>query len=157
MLKQFTTPKTTGKDIKNNIKNVLSKKYGVLNTRNMFDNIPDKDIEDNIETAQNTIQTNIDRGVLNKNTLTRLPYLEDGLSLSFAAAGAGNSKAATKAREAAYTEEPLVKDTGIKLYSGDISSVTDLPKEKTSATKVPDKTVVVLEKEFSGTLERTEK
>ena len=32
-----------------------------------FDDISDKDIEDNIETAENTIQTNIDRGMLNKN------------------------------------------------------------------------------------------
>ena len=32
-----------------------------------FDDISDKDIEDNLETAENTIQTNIDRGMLNKN------------------------------------------------------------------------------------------
>ena len=90
--------------------------------------------------------------MLNKNTLPKLPNLRDGLALSYAAANNGNSRAATKAREAAYTEsEPLVKDTGIKLYSGDISSVTELPKatdkiqsfveepkEKTSDTKVPD-------------------
>ena len=133
MLKEFTTPKTTGKDIKNNIKNVLSKKYGVLNTRNIFDNIPDKAVEDNIEIAQNTIQTNIDRGALNKSLLPKLPYLRDGLSVSFAASDMGNSKAATKAREAAYTEEPLVKSTGNKLLS------TQIPKPENAILKTNKK------------------
>ncbi len=103
-------PETTGSAIKKNIKNVLSTKYGELDTRNLFDDIDDKDIEDNIETAENTIKTNIDRGALSKNLLPKLPNLRDGLALSYAAANKGNSRAATRAREAAYTEQKVTKD-----------------------------------------------
>ena len=99
------TPATTGGIIKSNIQNVLSKKYGELDTKHIFDDIDDKDVEDNLETAENTIQTSIDRGVLSKNKLPKLPNLRDGLALSYAAANKGNSNAATKAREAAYTEQ----------------------------------------------------
>jgi hypothetical protein len=49
---------------------VLSKKYGEIDTKHLFDGISDKDIEDNLETAENTIQTNIDRGMLNKKLPT---------------------------------------------------------------------------------------
>ena len=98
------TPETTGSAIKKNIKNVLSTKYGELDSRNLFDDIDDKDVEDNIQTAENTIKTNVDRGVLSKSTLPKLPNLRDGLALSYAAANKGKSKAATRAREAAYTE-----------------------------------------------------
>lgn len=110
---------TTGNAIKSNIINVLSKKYGELDIRHMFDGIDDKDIEDNISTAENTINTNIDRGFLDKDYSKKLPNLRDGLALSYAAASKGNNKAATKARDAAYTadETPLVNDTGIKLMS----------------------------------------
>ena len=99
-----------------NIQNVLSKKYGELDTRNLFDGIDDKDVEANIETAENTIQTNLDRGTLSKTDFSKFPNLRDGLALSFAAANKGNSKAATRAREAAYTEsvELLVDNMEIK-------------------------------------------
>ncbi|MBR2021443.1 MAG: hypothetical protein IJ939_03315, partial [Clostridia bacterium] len=105
----LNTPKpealpTTGSAIKSGIQSVLSKKYGEIDTKHLFDDISDKDIEDNLETAENTIQTNIDRGMLSKNALPKLPNLRDGLALSYAAANKGNSKAATRAREAAYTE-----------------------------------------------------
>lgn len=100
-------PETTGSAIKKNIESVLSKKYGELDTRHIFDGIDDKDIEDNLETAENTIKTNIDRGALSKNILPKLPNLRDGLALSYAAANKGNNKAATRAREAAYTESDL--------------------------------------------------
>ncbi len=99
-----STPATAGSAIKSNIQGVLSKKYGEPDTKHLFDGISDKDIEDNIETAENAIQTNIDRGMLNKNALSKLPRLRDGLALSYAAANKGNNKAATRAREAAYTE-----------------------------------------------------
>lgn len=68
-------PETTGSAIKKNIKSVLSQKYGELDTRHIFDDIDDKDIEDNIETAENTIKTSIDRGALSKNLLPKLPNL----------------------------------------------------------------------------------
>ena len=55
-------PVSTGSVIKKNIESVLSKKYGELDTRNLFDGIDDKNIEDNIETEESTIKTNIDRG-----------------------------------------------------------------------------------------------
>ena len=98
-------PETTGSAIKKNIESVLSPKYGELDTRHIFDGIDDKDIEDNLVTAENTIKTNIDRGALSKNILPKLPNLLDGLALSYAAANKGKSKAATRAREAAYTEQ----------------------------------------------------
>ena len=102
--------KSTGSLIKNNIKSVLSQKYGELDTRNLFDGIDDKDIEDNIQTAENTIKTNLDRGVLSKTALPKLPNLRDGLALSYAAANKGNNRAATRAREAAYTEQKMTMD-----------------------------------------------
>ncbi len=102
-------PETTGSAIKKNIKSVLSQKYGELDTRHIFDDIDDKDIEDNIETAENTIKTSIDRGALSKNLLPKLPNLRDGLALSYAAANKGNNRAATRAREAAYTEQKSVE------------------------------------------------
>lgn len=103
------SPESVGSTIKKNIKNVLSKKYGALDTKNLFDDIDDKDVEDNIETAENTIKTNIDIGALNKSLLTKLPNLRDGLALSYAAANKGNNKEATKAREAAYMEQESTK------------------------------------------------
>ena len=111
--------KSKGSAIKDNIQGVLSKKYGEPDTKNLFVGISDKDIEDNLEIAENTIQTNIDSGMLNKNTLPKLPNLRDGLALSYAAANNGNSRAATKAREAAYTEEdaPVITNTGLRTMS----------------------------------------
>ncbi len=47
----------------------------------------------------------MDRGVLSRASLPKLPNLVDGHALSFAAAEQGNSKAAKRAREAAYTEQ----------------------------------------------------
>lgn len=77
-----TAVERQGQAIKSTIKNVLSKKYGELDTRHLFDDIDDKDIEDNIETAENAIKTNIDRGTLSKSTLPKLPNLRDGLAQS---------------------------------------------------------------------------
>lgn len=115
-------PETTGSAIKKNIKSVLSKKYGELDTRNLFNDIDDKDIEDNIRTAENTIKTNVDRGALSKNILPKLPNLRGGLALSYAAANKGNSKAATRAREAAYTEGDMLLENIVenKLLSNDL-------------------------------------
>lgn len=128
-------PVSTGSVIKKNIEGVLSEKYGELDTRNLFDGIEDKDIEDNIETAERTIKTNIDRGALSEKYFQKFPNLRDGLALSYAAANKGKSKAATRARDAAYSEneEPLVKDTGIKLFSTEppkIESTQKTPKKK---------------------------
>lgn len=94
----------TGKTIKSNIQGVLSKKYGELDTRHVFDSVPNKDIAKSVARAENTIQTNIDKGLLNSNYSKKFPHLRDGLALSYAAADKGNSRAATRAREAAYTE-----------------------------------------------------
>ena len=71
------------------------------------------------------IQTNIDKGLLPANAHEKFPYAEDGLALSYAAADVGNSKAATKAREAAYMEsnEPWLKETEVKLLSNDTSGM----------------------------------
>ena len=111
-----------GSVIKKNIKNVLSKKYGELDTRNLFNDIDDKDVEDNISTAKNAISTNISKGFLNKDYSKKLPNLLGGLALSYAAANKGNNKEATRAREAAYSEDDsLIKDTGIKILSNEIS------------------------------------
>lgn len=99
-----------GSVIKKNIKSVLSQKYGELDTRHIFDDIDDMDVEDNISTAENTIKTNIDKGFLNKDAVSKLPNLRDGLALSYAAAENGNSKAATRAREAAYTEQKTTNE-----------------------------------------------
>ncbi len=96
-----------GSLIKNNITKVLSKKYGELDTKHIFDDIDDSDVENNISTAENTIKTNIDKGFLSKNAYSIYPNLRDGLALSYAAADKGKSKAATRAREAAYTESDL--------------------------------------------------
>lgn len=100
---------STGSVIKKNIKNVLSKKYGELDTRNLFNDIDDKDVEDNISTAKNAISTNISKGFLTKDYSKKLPHLLSGLALSYAAANKGNNKAATRAREAAYTEQNLTE------------------------------------------------
>ena len=77
----------------------MSKKYDPIDVEHIFDGIDDKDIEDNISTAENTINTNIDSGLLDKDVSARLPNLRDGLALSFAAANKGNSRAATKLRK----------------------------------------------------------
>lgn len=127
------TAKRKGNDIKSNIRNVLSKKYGELDTRHIFDDVDEKDIEDNISTAESTIKTNIDKGFLSKDFASKLPNLRDGLALSYAAANKGNNKAATKAREAAYMEdEPLVKETGMKLLSNNLS-IRDFLSQKNNA------------------------
>ena len=70
---------TTGSAIKKNIESVLSPKYGELDTKSLFDDIDDKDTEDNLETAESTIKTNIDRGALSKNLIQKLPNLRDVL------------------------------------------------------------------------------
>lgn len=108
-----------GTTIKNNIKNVLSKKYSDIDTKHLFDDINDDEIEKNIPTAENTIKTNVDRGYLNKEYSSKLPNLRDGLALSYAAAEKGNSKAASRAREAAYTEADStnLKPLGKILYN----------------------------------------
>ena len=128
------TPETTGSAIKKNIKNVLSTKYGELDSRNLFDDIDDKDVEDNIQTAENTIKTNVDRGVLSKSTLPKLPNLRDGLALSYAAANKGNSKAATRAREAAYMEnyETLVKNSETNMLSSKFPRIQSIPQTTVS-------------------------
>ena len=69
-----------GKTIRNNIQGVLSKKYGGLDTKHIFDGIADIDIEKNIPVAETTIQTNVDRGFLDKNKLAKLPNLRDGFA-----------------------------------------------------------------------------
>ena len=98
-------PTRTGSSIKNNIRNVLSLKQGPLNTKNLFDDIDDETVENNIPTAESTIKSNISKGFLPADYQKRFPNLLDGLSLSYAAAEKGNNKAATKAREAAYMED----------------------------------------------------
>ena len=127
--------KFSGSAIKKNIEKALSKKYGELDTKHIFDGIDDKDVEDNIQTAENTIRTNIDRGVINKSTLPKLPNLRDGLALSYAAAEKGKNKAATRAREAAYMEkdEPLIKSTKTNMLSTEPLKPQSLP--KTTAEK----------------------
>lgn len=153
--------KSTGSTIRNNIQGVLSKKYGELDTKNLFSGISDKDIEDNIETAQNTIQTSIDRGVLNKNTLTKLPNLKDGLTMYYAAGNNGNSKAMKMAHEAAYTEsvEPLVKSTESKLLStqipktqNTIKTTTEKPETKSFAYNVDKNNQSNYEKTFKDAI-----
>ena len=135
----------SGAEIKKSIKSTLSKKYGELDTRHLFDTIDDKDIEDNIETAENTIKTNIDKGILGKDFAAKLPNLRDGLALSYAAANIGNGKDTKMAREAAYTEDvPLVGETGTKLLStqpprieNDVSETGQKPSlEKALLTKL---------------------
>ena len=115
-LPDFTanTIKRPGSIIKDNIKNVLSKKYGELDVRHLFDDIDDTEIENNILTAENTIQTNINKGYLSKDIYSKLPNLRDGLALSYAAANKGRSKAATRAREAGYTEQSPLKASDIQ-------------------------------------------
>lgn len=117
-----------GKTIRNNIQGVLSKKYGGLDTKHIFDGIADIDIEKNIPVAETTIQTNVDRGFLDKNKLAKLPNLRDGLALSYAAADKGMNRAATRARDAAYMEsnEPWLKETGTRLLSNDTSGMLKL-------------------------------
>ena len=117
-----------GKTIRNNIQGVLSKKYGGLDTKHIFDGIADRDIEKNIPVAETTIQTNVDRGFLDKNKLAKLPNLRDGLALSYAAADKGMNRAATRARETAYMEsnEPWLKETGTRLLSNDTSGMLKL-------------------------------
>ena len=118
---------STGSQIKTRLKSVLSKKYGGLDTKNLFDDIDDKDVENNISTAESAIKANIDKGFLNTDYFKKFPNLRDGLALSYAAADKGNSKEAKKAREAAYTEdEPLVKETGDRMLYND-SVKTDFP------------------------------
>ncbi len=90
--------------IKNNIKNILLKKYGEFDVSNIFDDIDNKDIEDNLQTAESTINTNEEKGYLDEEYSLMLPNLRDGLALSYAAANKGKKKAARLAKEAAYTE-----------------------------------------------------
>ena len=127
-----------GSQIKSRLKSVLSKKYGGLDTKNLFDDIDDKDVENNISTAESAIKANIDKGFLNTDYFKKFPNLRDGLALSYAAADKGNSKEAKKAREAAYTEdEPLVKETGKKLLYNHLPKKTFADAE--NATKKESK------------------
>ncbi len=116
----------TGSQIKSRLKSVLSKKYGGLDTKNLFDDIDDKEVENNISTAESAIKANIDKGFLNTDYFKKFPNLRDGLALSYAAADKGNSKEAKKAREAAYFEqdEPLVKETGKRLLYNNLPKKT---------------------------------
>ena len=118
----------SGKTIRNNIQGVLSKRLGPLNTKHLFDGIDDKSIENSIPTAQNVIKSNVSKGLLPKDYQNRFPNLLDGLSLSYAAAEKGNSKAATKAREAAYTETGV---TSLAKKNNPLSSQNALPKPDT--------------------------
>ena len=106
---------SVGKTAKDKISSVISKKYGELDTRHLFDNIPDSVVEANIPVAKNTIQTNIDKGLLPANAHEKFPYAEEGLALFYAAADVGNKKATNMAKEAAYMEsnEPWLKETGL--------------------------------------------
>ena len=133
-----TAVERQGQTIKSTIKNVLSKKYGELDTKNLFDDIDDKDVENNISTAESAIKANIDKGFLNTDYFKKFPNLRDGLALSYAAADKGNSKEEKKAREAAYTEdEPLVKETGKKLLYNNLPKNTFADAE--NATKKESK------------------
>ena len=96
--------KSASEGIKKRISTVLSKKYGELDTKHLFDDIDDSEIEKNIPLARNTVETSLERGTIKNEFLEKLPNLVDGLALSFAAAEKGNNKAATRAREAAYME-----------------------------------------------------
>ena len=104
-LSKAGVPKASGSAIKSNITKVLSNKYGQLDTKHLFDGIDDNEIEKNIQTAENTIKTNIDNGLLTKDYSAKLPNLRDGLALSYAAADAGNSKATTKAERRHMLDE----------------------------------------------------
>ena len=69
------TIKRPGRIIKDNIKSVLSKKYGELDIRDIFDDIKDEDVGSNISTAEAAIKTNIDKGFLSKDVYSKLPNL----------------------------------------------------------------------------------
>ena len=119
------TPVREGTRIKNNIKSRLEHKYGSMDTKNLFDDIPDDIVEKNISTAKSAIDMNIKRGRLNFDYEKQFPNIVDGLSVYYAADEVGNSKEAKKAREAAYMkfDEPLVKDTGMRLLSAEIPNI----------------------------------
>ena len=80
---------------------------------------------------------------MSEEKISKLPNLRDGLAVSYAAADKGNNKAATRAREAAYTEsnEPLVKSTGTRLLSNDTpyaprwKSFPEIKSDNTSGSK----------------------
>lgn len=115
-----------GLKIRQTITDLLKNKYGEPDTKHLFDNIDDKDIEKNIPVAKNTIKTNVDMGKLEKDYPLKLPNLEDGLALSYAAADKGMNKAATRAREAAYMD-------GV---SNTVRAVEDLLKKQTLESNV---------------------
>ena len=115
-----------GSKIRQTITDLLKNKYGEPDTKHLFDNIDDKDIEKNIPVAKNTIKTNVDMGKLEKDYPLKLPNLEDGLALSYAAADKGMNKAATRAREAAYMD-------GV---SNTVRAVEDLLKKQTLESNV---------------------
>ena len=135
--------KSAGRSAKEKISSIVSKKYGELDTKHLFDGISDKDIENSIPIAENTVKTNLDRGLLSEEKISKLPNLLNGLAVSYAAADKGKSKAATRAREAAYTEsnEPLVKSTGTRLLSNDTpyaprwKSFPEIKSDNTSGSK----------------------
>lgn len=98
----LVTKEREGTRIKKEIKDILSKKHGTLDTRHLFEDIDDETVEKNIPLAKSAINKNIDSGALDKNYSKKYSHLLDGLSLSYAADELGNAKEAKKAREAAY-------------------------------------------------------
>lgn len=132
-----------GKIIKKNIQNVLSKKYGELDTRHIFDGVPDMDVENNISISESTIKNNVNKGLLGKDYYKKFPNLRDGLALSYAAASTGNNNAATKAREAAYTESENataeMKNFSLSqnMNSGKTSGLIDSIDEVTDKSETP--------------------
>ena len=95
---------TYGRFAKNRMKSAVSSVTKNPLNGNVFDDIDEKDIEKNRPLAENTIKTNVEKGLLPKDYDKKYPYLRDGLSVLYAADEENNKKAVKEARKLAYME-----------------------------------------------------
>lgn len=95
-----------GADSKNNLNEAYKQAHPEAGTKGIFNSIPDEAVEKNISVAENTINTNIEKGLFGKDVYSKFPNLLDGLAISYAAADTGNSYLTNQAYKLAYTEQP---------------------------------------------------
>lgn len=101
----FADNVSLGNQIKKSVQDSLSKKSENFGIKHLFDNIDDSTIEKNVPIALGAIEKNIKKGFISEESLDSMPNLLDGLTMFYAAFEKGNTKAAQKAREVAYTKE----------------------------------------------------
>lgn len=127
---EATPLKITGRQIKQNVYNIISK-TNPANTykADIFDDIDDNIVEKSIPVAEQAIDTNLKTGKLTQNSLKKFPYLRDGLTMFYAAGEKGNKKAAQAAMKSAYVEEKPKSETAGLVLSNKNDEVSNTIKK----------------------------